>query len=51
MIFFAGEENFLKKVFLPPNPHLSKTFKRKYYFGLHSAFKRIKLNFILFSGG
>ena len=23
-----GEENFLKKAFLPPNPHLSKTLKR-----------------------
>ena len=38
----------MKKVFLPPNPHLSKTFKRKLYFGLHSVFKRIKLNFIIF---
>jgi hypothetical protein len=24
---FMGEENFLKKAFLPPNPHLSKTLK------------------------
>ena len=46
--FFAGEGNFLKEVFLPPHPHPSRTFKRKCYFGLHSAFKRIKLNFILF---
>ena len=26
-MFFRGEENFLKKAFLPPNPHLSKTLK------------------------
>ena len=26
-MFFRGEENFLKKAFLPPYPHLSKTLK------------------------
>ena len=26
---FAGEGNFLKKVFLPPHPYPSKTFKQK----------------------
>jgi hypothetical protein len=36
---FTGEENFLKKVFLPPNPHLSKTLKRGgYFFAVMSAF-------------
>jgi hypothetical protein len=29
---FTGEENFLKKVFLSPNPHLSKALKRGGYF-------------------
>ena len=27
-MFFVGEENFLKEVFLPPHPYPSKTFKR-----------------------
>ena len=29
---FMGEENFLKKAFLPPNPQLSKTLKQGFYF-------------------
>ena len=28
---FAGEGNFLKKVFLPPHPYPSKTFKQGCY--------------------
>ena len=27
MVYFVGEENFLKKAFLPPYPYLSKTLK------------------------
>ena len=34
---YVGEGNFLKKVFLPPHPYPSKTFKRDYFFDLHSA--------------
>ena len=37
MFFYAGEENFLKEAFLPPNPQPSRTFKRDYFFDLHSA--------------
>ena len=37
---FVGEENFLKKAFLPPHPQFSKTFKRNFIFGLHRAFDR-----------
>jgi hypothetical protein len=28
----VGEENFLKKAFLPPHPQLSKTLKLGFYF-------------------
>jgi hypothetical protein len=42
---FTGEENFLKKVFLPPNPHLSKTLKRGgYFFVKINAFDRRAIN-------
>ena len=46
MTFFAGK-NFLERKLFPRTP-FQRTFKRKHYFGLHSALKRIKLNFILF---
>jgi hypothetical protein len=31
----VGEENFLKKAFLPPHPQLSKTFKKIIFLVLH----------------
>ena len=33
--FFVGEENFLKEAFLPPHPHLSRTFKLGRFFIFH----------------
>ena len=51
-VFFVGEENFLKKAFLPPHPQLSKTFKQgEEFFILHCAFDQTKLNFALFREG
>jgi len=46
---FAGEGNFLKKVFLPPHPYPSKTFKQKLYLALQSVLKHcVYKNFICY---
>jgi hypothetical protein len=43
-----GEENFLKKAFLPPNPYLSKTLKREaYFFAIIIAFDEASTFLIL----